>query len=1262
MTFSRRLITLTALGALAALPACASCDGDDNNGDNGNNSTTPDNNNSSTANNTNTGPNTTPNNTTGNTLPNNSMGNTLPNNSTGNTLPNNSTGNTIPNNSTPNNMPGMDVVECSGAVPASSSGDVCDVVSGSGANVVLRGTVLSGDTIYENGAVIVEGGKENGKILYVGCDWEAQAEAMNAAQVNCAEGVISPGLVNAHDHITFNAHGKPVGHGDERFEHRHDWRKGKRGHTQVDHFGGKSNSENVLFAEMRHLLAGTTSLAGSGGAKGLLRNLDQSSNNGGLSDIRVDYSTFPLGDSGGALKDTGCDYGGGDGINVLQNTIYLPHVAEGIDAESRNEFVCLAGAGGADLIGPNTSIVHGIGLQANDIAQMAAEGTKLVWSPRSNIDLYGQTADIPTHTRLGVTVALGTDWIISGSMNTLRELQCADFLNKNYYNNTLSDRELWKMVTRNGAVALGVEDRLGTLEEGQIADIAIFDLSSKTSPYRAVIDAGVKEVVMVMRGGAPLVGEAAAIDALAGADAAKCEALEICSSSRKVCTELDTGFTLQQLEANLDAPKRYELFYCDTPPEEPSCLPARPGEYTGTTGGADIDGDGIEDAADSCPDIFNPKRPLDNNEQPNFDMDTQGDSCDICPISGPGDMCAMFDPNDPDGDGVPSDMDNCPQIPNMNQANADGDDKGDLCDSCPDAANDGDMGCPATLYAINNGQFAEGEAVVVSDVIVTGSGDGGFFVQVAADSMDFNGADFSGMYVYAPNLMPLPARGDRLTIDASVGEFQGGAQLTSPTVTVEMAGMSPAPLPTTVAELLRTGAKGEAYEGLLVELTNAVVADVSKYDQFGELTLEGGLSVDDILYEFEKPEVGDTYSKLVGCVAYRGFYGMGGENGLAPRDANDLVTGPADIDRFSASSVYIEANTTSTGMPELTLELTSTALMPVVVALSSDSADLTVPATITIPQGDTSATISLTAGAMTGMATLTATYNTTMITTQVIIYDATTPRTVTELTPAAASVPPGGMVDLAVKIDVPAPAGGQLVSVTTTGDLSAPATVTIPQGMLEGTITVTANATGAMGTVTAAVGLGAGKTATVTLSNLPSECLIISEYVEGSSNNKALELYNCNPSVPLDLTPFHICLVSNEKVECGNKLDLMGTLAGGATMVLCNSALSDKTSCTLESNVTNFNGNDRILLFRDDMANGTYDPQADTLMDAFGDYDLQPMAPNADPWKDVTLRRCNLSPYTGPSGSFDAANYYSTAPKDDFSGLGVPPSTQGCNP
>ncbi|MFH1129995.1 MAG: hypothetical protein V1754_01590, partial [Pseudomonadota bacterium] len=56
--------------------------------------------------------------------------------------------------------------------------------------------------------------------------------------------------------------------------------------------------------------------------------------------------------------------------------------------------------------------------------------TSVIWSPRTNISLYGMTADVVMLKNKVVLLSLGNDWNISGSVNLLRELSCADNLNQ----------------------------------------------------------------------------------------------------------------------------------------------------------------------------------------------------------------------------------------------------------------------------------------------------------------------------------------------------------------------------------------------------------------------------------------------------------------------------------------------------------------------------------------------------------------------------------------------------------------------------------------------------------------------------------------------------------------------------------------------------------------------------------------------------------------------------------------------------------------
>ena len=69
--------------------------------------------------------------------------------------------------------------------------------------------------------------------------------------------------------------------------------------------------------------------------------------------------------------------------------------------------------------------VHATDATIPQLARMRSEGTTIIWSPRSNLDLYAQTTPADIAMNMGVSVALGPDWTWSGSANPSREMRCA---------------------------------------------------------------------------------------------------------------------------------------------------------------------------------------------------------------------------------------------------------------------------------------------------------------------------------------------------------------------------------------------------------------------------------------------------------------------------------------------------------------------------------------------------------------------------------------------------------------------------------------------------------------------------------------------------------------------------------------------------------------------------------------------------------------------------------------------------------------------
>ncbi len=169
-----------------------------------------------------------------------------------------------------------------------------------------------------------------------------------------------------------------------------------------------------------------------------------------------------------------------------------------------------------------------------------------------------------------------------------------------------------------------------------------------------------------------------------------------------------------------------------------------------------------------------------------------------------------------------------------------------------------------------------------------------------------------------------------------------------------------------------------------------------------------------------------------------------------------------------------------------------------------------------------------------------------------------------------------------------------------------------------------------------------------TTANSASACsdLFISEYIEGSSYNKVIEIYN-GTDAAVDLSAYKIELHSNTTTIRSD--DLAGTLAVGDVFVVAHArahadvlAVADMTN----SSVINFNGDDAFAL-----------KKADTIIDVIGQIGTLP----DDSWgtgtvttKDDTLRRKSSITAGDSDGSdaFDPATEWDGFAKDSFDGLG----------
>lgn len=1075
--------------------------------------------------------------------------------------------------------PGGDRVTTCANDPIATSSDTCSVTRGAGDGLVLRGDIVAPEGLLKNGHILVGGA---GKIVCTGCDCSQEAGFVDATVVACPTGVIAPGLINAHEHVTFGE-GRPIPTGSTRYDHRHEWRRGANGAVSLDTPRRSNGVEPVLYAELRHLLGGATSVAGSGGAPGFLRNLDRTGElQEGLNQAAAVYSTFPLDDAGGALREEGCSYGTIDSPtngNIAAALAYLPHVAEGVDRAARNEFLCLSGAdgGGEDVLLSKTAFIHGVGMNAEDYAEAADEGASLIWSPRTNISLYGMTAPIPLARALGVNIALGTDWPSSGSQNMLRELRCAAELDDRNNGDRLTDRQIVDLATINAAAALKSDCRLGRLAPGAEADIAIFD-ASVAPAYRAIIEGEPQTVALVLRSGQPLYGDEATIAALRDSG---CEALDVCGRRKRVCAEADTGRTLSQIVGSVSF-DTIELFACGEPPNEPTCIPFRPGEYMGIPMDGDADGDGVSDMLDNCPSVFNPPRPLDPpGRQADTDGDEVGDLCDACPFDAFTDTCVAVDPDDRDQDSVVNGMDNCPSVPNPDQADRDRDGAGDACDRCPDFANPCSGACPSTIYAVKQGLVATSGPVLIADAIVTAVGVDGYNIQIAAGDATFNealGPDFSGLFVF-DRTSPRPAVGDRVDVEGLIKDFFGQTQVEAQVLVVRSSN-HPLPEPVAVAprEIVGDGVRAAALEGVLVEVTNVVVVDDAPNDgQFNEFVVTDGLLVDDFYYLSDPfPTVGQGLGFVRGPLRFANEAFK-----LVPRSAADIGQDPA-VSLLSPAESFAPENEEAALV--LQLRLTGPVSADTRVTVTS-AGPVMVPGEVKVERGTTGADIPVTTlGADPTPAVVTVRLNGAEATATVRVYSETEPRDVVVLQLDSPTAFPGQTLNGRLRLGLPAPARGLAVTFGVAPALATAPPVTLTPGdtvatfqlvvgQMEGEAALTATADGrsaqasfTVSSVTIASPAAAGDVVITEIMKNPNDLT--------DNAGEWFEVHNPSSSISFDLETCVVTDNDGDRFTIGRPL----LLSPGSYVALAKGAMPGFSPDFVWSGMNLANGGDEVVL------------------------------------------------------------------------------------
>lgn len=158
-------------------------------------------------------------------------------------------------------------------------------------------------------------------------------------------------------------------------------------------------------------------------------------------------------------------------------------VAESVTTHGARPLARLARLG---LLGPELVAVHGVHFDESELELLAAHSASVAHCPHSNLKLASGIAPLPRMLSLGINVGIGTDGAASNNrLDLLGEARTAALLAKG----ASGDASCWpaasvlEAMTLGGARALGLAERIGSIEAGKSADLVAIDLGRpETTP------------------------------------------------------------------------------------------------------------------------------------------------------------------------------------------------------------------------------------------------------------------------------------------------------------------------------------------------------------------------------------------------------------------------------------------------------------------------------------------------------------------------------------------------------------------------------------------------------------------------------------------------------------------------------------------------------------------------------------------------------------------------------------------------------------
>lgn len=139
------------------------------------------------------------------------------------------------------------------------------------------------------------------------------------------------------------------------------------------------------------------------------------------------------------------------------------------------------------ILNDHTVLAHCIHLNDSEISTLKNTGSRVSHCPSSNLKLGSGIANIPRYLDEGISVSLGADGApCNNNLSVFQEMRLASLIQKPIHGSTSMDaKTVFKLSNIEGAKALNLENKIGSIEPGKKADLVLMDLNGTHHPFES---------------------------------------------------------------------------------------------------------------------------------------------------------------------------------------------------------------------------------------------------------------------------------------------------------------------------------------------------------------------------------------------------------------------------------------------------------------------------------------------------------------------------------------------------------------------------------------------------------------------------------------------------------------------------------------------------------------------------------------------------------------------------------------------------------